>query len=269
MAAADDGEGSEDEGWGMLCSLVDESDLVPSDYRPVHLTAALPHGARSFTVQQDGAARARPVAGLGESEAAVATGAVVWDGSVVLAAALPHLATTLNLCTGEAGGFNGVNVLEVGAGSSGLPGLVAAALGASVTLTDGASVLLPSLRAAVEANCSDAERARVNVAELRWGDLSAATASAADTVRPRSYDLVLAAECIYDVDAVSPLLALLTTALSPGGKSRALVSVDKKIGRDTAYAAFEELAAASFDVEQSSSETRRSIRKRLPFTFSP
>eukprot|EP00037_Helgoeca_nana_P013235 m.121741 g.121741 ORF g.121741 m.121741 type:complete len:276 (-) comp21916_c0_seq2:206-1033(-) len=224
----------DDEGWGMLCSLTDESELVPADFSPVVFTLQLPAaGVRQFVVKQNGTARLNPVEGLGESETVVTTGAVVWDGSVVMAAALPGLGPEIGL-------QSTATVLELGAGASGLPGLTALAMGATVTLTDGAAALLLPLREAVMSNCTEVEQARATIAHLRWDNV-------AGSHHEGAYDVVLAAECVYDVTAVGILLDALDAALTPTGC--AVVAIDTKIGRHVAYAEFASRARDRFNVE--------------------
>ncbi|CAD6259328.1 unnamed protein product [Miscanthus lutarioriparius] len=92
----------------------------------------------------------------------VLTGSWLWDSSLVLAA---HLAADSRARRR----LLGATVVELGAGSTGLPGIAAVAcLGAArCVLTDVAS-LLPGLRANADANGLSA--ARADVRELRWGD---------------------------------------------------------------------------------------------------
>ncbi|GJN26238.1 hypothetical protein PR202_gb14156 [Eleusine coracana subsp. coracana] len=89
------------------------------------------------------------------------TGSWLWDSSLVLASHLARL---------RVDELRGATVLELGAGSTGLPGIAAVAcLGAArCVLTDVAGPLLPGLRANAAANGLDASRA--DVRELRWGD---------------------------------------------------------------------------------------------------
>ncbi|XP_066344543.1 uncharacterized protein [Miscanthus floridulus] len=92
----------------------------------------------------------------------VLTGSWLWDSSLVLAA---HLAADSRARRR----LLGATVVELGAGSTGLPGIAAVAcLGAArYVLTDVAS-LLPGLRDNADANGLSA--ARADVRELRWGD---------------------------------------------------------------------------------------------------
>ena len=122
------------------------------------------------------------------------TGALLWDSAVVLASYLaasrPAAAARAQSrpISGElAAGWRGACV-EVGAGLA-LPGLTAAALGWTTTLTDRQECL--PLLAAGAADNSLGEA--VAVAPLAWGDPAAASALG-------TFDLVLASDCVYEVD---------------------------------------------------------------------
>ena len=58
------------------------------------------------------------------------------------------------------------------------------------------------------------------------------------------FDVVLAADCVYDVELVGPLVRAIAAGVGDGG--RGLVAIDASIGRSRAYAAFERLARATF-----------------------
>ena len=131
----------------------------------------------------------------------------LWSGAFVLAAAVPV----------DAG-----RVLELGCGL-GLPGLVAARRGAHVTFVDRIPTPLAFVRASARANGVAAERV------------------VADFTRPglrARFDLVLAAEILYDREAFAAVATTLAELLAPGG--RALVSDARRIdtsGFDVALAA--------------------------------
>jgi predicted nicotinamide N-methyase len=107
--------------------------------------------------------------------------AELWPAALALADALPH-------------GLDGVRVVELGCGL-GVPSLVAAARGARVTATDWACEAIELLRC-------NAERNRL---ELR--------AVVRDWREPwvERFDLVLAADVLYEHRNVEPLAALLPT----------------------------------------------------------
>ena len=92
-------------------------------------------------------------------------------------------------------------LLELGAGC-GLPGLLAAKLGASrVFLTDKDPVVLEALRFSVAANFLE----NVAVAPLAYGDDAPAV------------DLVLAADALYLTCQVAPLIVTIDSAIAKGG----------------------------------------------------
>jgi len=92
----------------------------------------------------------------------VLTGSWLWDSSLVLAA---HLAADSRARRR----LLGATVVELGAGSTGLPGIAAVAcLGAARCVLTDVAALLPGLRANADANGLSA--ARADVRELRWGD---------------------------------------------------------------------------------------------------
>lgn len=110
----------------------------------------------------------------GEAEA----GSWVWDCALVLA----HWLDTPTWCCSS---LRGKRIVELGAGT-GLPGLVAALLGAEVILTD-KKALLPGLERNVTANNLGT---RVSVQELEWGkDCSHLSPPV---------DMVLMSDLVYD-----------------------------------------------------------------------
>lgn len=96
-----------------------------------------------------------------------------------------------------------MNVVEVGAGP-GLVGLVAASLGAHVTLTDRCSAVLTALQQSTKENGFDSAK----VVDLDWEAPESIAAA----------DLVLASEVIYQRPTVDLLPALLQKILRPGGR---------------------------------------------------
>ncbi|XP_014521066.1 methyltransferase-like protein 23 isoform X1 [Vigna radiata var. radiata] len=103
--------------------------------------------------------------------------------------------------------FSGATVVELGAGTS-LPGLVAAKLGARVTLTDNSTRLevLDNMRRVCELN-----KLECNVLGLTWGVWDAPLFSLQPT-------LILGADVLYDSNAFDDLFATVTFLLqnSPG-----------------------------------------------------
>ena len=110
-----------------------------------------------------------------------------WSGARILAERVPPRAGC---------------VLEVGCGL-GLPGIVAAVRGARVVFADRVGAPLAFVRASLDANGVDA-------AGLVTTDLL-------DAPWRGRFDLVLAAEVVYDRATFGPLVAALRASLAPGG----------------------------------------------------
>src|SRR5581483_2758260 len=113
----------------------------------------------------------------------------VWSGAYVLATAVPPRCGA---------------VLELGCGL-GLPGVTAARRGADVTFVDRIPDALAFVRASAAAN---------GAASVRL--------VAADATRlpfAARFDLVLAAELLYDRDAFNPIARTIASHLAPGGRA--------------------------------------------------
>ncbi|XP_055967520.1 protein N-lysine methyltransferase METTL21A isoform X1 [Sorex fumeus] len=116
--------------------------------------------------------------------------AVVWDAAVVLATYLETGAVELQ----------GRSAVELGAGT-GLVGIVAALLGAHVTITD-RKVALEFLKSNVQANLPLPIQARAIVKELTWGQNLG-------SFPPGEFDLILGADIIYLEETFADLLQTL------------------------------------------------------------
>ncbi len=110
-----------------------------------------------------------------------------WSGARVLAERVPS---------------NAGRVLEIGCGL-GLPGLVATRRGARVRFVDRVAAPLAFVRASLRANGVDAELLVADALSAAW--------------RGR-FDVVLAAEVLYDRAVFARLAAALRDALAPGGR---------------------------------------------------
>ncbi|KAB1199948.1 Methyltransferase-like protein 23 [Morella rubra] len=103
--------------------------------------------------------------------------------------------------------FSGASVVELGAGTS-LPGLVAAKVGADVTLTDASdrAEVMDNMRRVCDLN-----ELKCNVLGLTWGVWDASIFS----LRPK---IILGADVLYDTTAFDDLFATVTFLLqnSPG-----------------------------------------------------
>ncbi len=131
-------------------------------------------------------------------------GTRVWECGVVLARYLAA-AVPSPLCPP----LFGRHILELGAGT-GIAGIAAAALGASVTLTDIAGAL-PLLRRNADANARVIAQAggAARVACLDWREPQAALADNA------CFDVVIAADCVYNAAQLPPFLSLLARLAAP------------------------------------------------------
>ncbi|KAF5729668.1 protein N-lysine methyltransferase METTL21A-like [Tripterygium wilfordii] len=133
------------------------------------------------------------------------TGSWLWNSAFVLS---EWMATQLD--------FKYKSVIELGAGA-GLPGLIAARLGASrVVLTDIGS-LLPGLKENVEAN---GLKDRVEVRELEWGS----TELLSQGGELEKFDVVLMSDVFYDPEEMARLA--LTLGMVCGEETRILAACE-------------------------------------------
>lgn len=137
------------------------------------------------------------------------TGSWIWDCSFLLA---DWLASGV----WAPGYFQGKRVVELGAGT-GLPGMVAAVLGAHVVLTD-RPYLLHGLQKNVEANSLTDS---VKVKALEWGE------DCSHCSPP--VDLVLMSDLLYDLEAM-PQLCDSLLRLSAVGHTQILVAYEMRLG---------------------------------------
>ena len=135
-------------------------------------------------------------------------GLFVWPSSILLAEFLWH----------HRDFFSGKRLVELGAGV-GLAGIVAAKIGAVVTMTDRSEepAILDNLRFNCAANHVEPS---CNVVALTWGRFSAGTCA---DPHARDFDFLLAADCLYasrDFDAFFCTVAfLLTDPQAAGARS--------------------------------------------------
>uniref|UniRef100_A0A5F9DPK9 Protein N-lysine methyltransferase METTL21A n=1 Tax=Oryctolagus cuniculus TaxID=9986 RepID=A0A5F9DPK9_RABIT len=116
--------------------------------------------------------------------------AVVWDAAIVLSTYLEMGAVELRGCS----------AVELGAGT-GLVGIVAALLGAHVTITD-RKVALEFLKSNVQANLPPHVQPKAVVRELTWGQNLG-------SFSPGEFDLILGADIIYLEETFADLLQTL------------------------------------------------------------
>lgn len=125
----------------------------------------------------------------------VFTGSWVWNSALVLAEWMANQCKLFDF------DFRGKTVIELGAGA-GLPGLMAALLGARrVVLTD-VEPLLPGLLENVYANGLED---RVEVTELVWGS----DESVIQANELGKFDLILMSDLFYDSEEMPPLAHIL------------------------------------------------------------
>ncbi|XP_076014605.1 protein N-lysine methyltransferase METTL21D [Genypterus blacodes] len=131
-------------------------------------------------------------------------GCVVWDAAIVLA---KYLETKHFSNPASSGGsaWAGRSVLELGAGT-GLVGLMAATLGADVTVTD-----LEDLQSLLKVNIHDNQAlissGSITAKVLKWGE------DVSDCLTPPHY--VLMADCIYYEQSIVPLVESLKVLAGP------------------------------------------------------
>lgn len=128
---------------------------------------------------------------LGDGRADRPYGIVLWPAAIALAHAVAARAP------------RGLRVLELGAGT-GLPGIVAASLGAAVVQTDRHPVALHVCR-------QNAERNGVGAVEHRAADWTAWDDEG-------GYDLILGSDVLYDAGAHPHLRRIFDANLAPGGR---------------------------------------------------
>lgn len=136
-----------------------------------------------------------------------------WEGGNVWPPA-HELVASLNSTSAPAVGadtLKAATVLELGAGC-GLVGLAAALLGARHVVLSDLPVALPTLSANAAANGLVEGRDGIEVAALDWFSDDQALLSSG-----RTFDLLIASECIYDADMALPLLRTAHRACHPDG----------------------------------------------------
>ncbi|TKX26236.1 hypothetical protein C1H76_1589 [Elsinoe australis] len=148
----------------------------------------------------------------------------LWDGSVALtafidrvialqaSAAVPPLEHALVSAT-----FKRLNVIELGCGC----GIVGIGLAQSIPDSDVLLTDLPEVQELVEKNISTANLAissRVEFAPLDWeSKLPKAVAS-------RNFDIIVAAECIYNSDSIPPLVQTIKALVTRSPKAIVLIA---------------------------------------------
>jgi predicted nicotinamide N-methyase len=221
--------------------------LAPNLWRWCHTIADFPLQLRSeagegWSSCSDGSAPGwRCVAFQGRSlffqespsHARECTGAVVWDGALML----------LELFAPMARSFAGKSVVDLGCGT-GIVGIALASIGARVWLTDiGVGVTIAQCNAAANAKVVSDHAGRLVSQELNWTDPEPLL-----TAFPpgSSVDFIIACEVVYNNDAFVPLLHVLTSMSSKA--TFIYLVLRQRHGCDTA--AFVQTARATFAVEE-------------------
>eukprot|EP01060_Flectonema_neradi_P001059 TRINITY_DN10627_c0_g1_i1.p1 TRINITY_DN10627_c0_g1~~TRINITY_DN10627_c0_g1_i1.p1 ORF type:complete len:269 (+),score=44.16 TRINITY_DN10627_c0_g1_i1:87-893(+) len=144
-------------------------------------------------------------------------GTTVYTAAVQVSRLLENLQATPNETFPS---LKGATVLELGSGT-GLVGLVAAALGARVLVTDLTGPVLDNLKHNVD-QLPLSIRKNITVSELRWGD----PVSLPDTFS--KLDIILAVEVVYQKEFVPPLVDTLKQLKTLCPLSKILWSHDKR-----------------------------------------
>ena len=212
-------------------------------------------GSKQISIEQDIEARRRPAFGVAAgddlkegcdlTEHDNITGAVLWDGAVVASSLIERCSNVDSTHRFQDQlDPRGKVVVELGCGCSAVPSQVAATLGAKrVLLTDLCCIVdTDILRRNIERN-GLSDTSNVDLLPHKWGDTIPAELSDAQ--------LILAADCIYDLSLVEPLLSSISNIMAAAKENGivcvALVTFDVSIGRHKAYALFEQEAHARFE----------------------
>jgi predicted nicotinamide N-methyase len=149
------------------------------------------------------------LAGYEESESnSDQTGNRLWEGAFMLAEFIVSNPTE----------FQDKTVIELGSGC-GLCGICASQVAASVTLTDSSDQCLELINDNVERNSHlVGSQCVTSAVKHSWGTDEAKALLAAVSPPGKTYDVVMASDCIYDVTAVEPIMDSAAELLSESGK---------------------------------------------------
>lgn len=140
----------------------------------------------------------------------------IWPSSVALSEYLIHQFFPKKL--------TGAKVLEIGCGT-GVPGVVAAQLGAFTMFSD----MVPVTLEAVKETCRLNHISNFDTCTLDWSE----------TIEPKErYDLVLGCEVFYDEAILADIAHVLEQVLAPGGKG--IFCDPNRLGLDTIQLGFQE-----------------------------
>ncbi|KAJ8352867.1 hypothetical protein SKAU_G00243430 [Synaphobranchus kaupii] len=161
--------------------------------------------------------------------------AVVWDAAVVLGMYMELGQLELR----------GKAAIELGAGT-GLAGIVAALLGARVTITD-REPAMELLRANVQDNIPPDQQGAVTVSELTWGE-------GLERYPAGGYDVILGADIVYMSETFPALLRTLEHLSS--GRTVVLLACRIRYDRDVAFL---DMLRQGFTVEEVHYEAQRDV----------
>uniref|UniRef100_A0A8V5GQU1 Uncharacterized protein n=1 Tax=Melopsittacus undulatus TaxID=13146 RepID=A0A8V5GQU1_MELUD len=164
----------------------------------------------------------------------------VWEAALALARFLER----------EHFDFRGLSVIELGAGT-GILGILAAMLGADVTITD-----LPEALAQIRTNVRlnfPCPRSRPRVRRLRWGQ--------DESSFPGDGHLLLGSDLVYDRSSSAALLAALRSLCGP--RSRALLSARSRGGEGGSRSFFRRVLPRFFRVQLVGHRVRHRVSNAL------
>ena len=197
-------------------------------------------GARDYRVAIPGARELRIAQDASGTRWKWGLHSTVWEAPLLVRA---YLTDPRRFPADSGGGgapLAGLRVLELGAGT-GIAGMVAAALGARVVLTD-VPEALAQLQHNVDENWNaddaDEARPRPTVCKLCWGEPLPPSLG--------SFDLVLVADCVYDPKLYAPLARTLAD-IAPTSETTVLLANLDRHGSEPTF--FRDLAAAGFALE--------------------
>jgi len=171
-------------------------------------------------------------------------GSILWDAAVLLAGRLKGLHPQGR----EKGGkgslpLKGMKAIDIGSGT-GFVGICAAALGASVVLTD-LPILTPlaAQNALLNGDCVKRAGGALSVIPLKWGE------ALPPGIKGVPFDLILASEVAFSHDLFSPLIASLRELLDGGSpRCKILLGARQRSGIDLSV--FLQELAKVFEMEE-------------------
>jgi len=150
--------------------------------------------------------------------------------------------------------FKGKHCIELGAGTS-LTGIVAALMGASVTITDKPS-LLNLIKYNIQKNISDpCVLERIEVCELIWGN--------GNPFSSTEFDVIFGADLTYDFEDLPGLISTLNSLA--GMKSQVILAYGKE--REATSTFLKMVCEKYFDIENHITESELDFRDITSPTF--